>query len=160
MRAVIYIIVLFLCFACGHAVEEQIYENHKYTFIYYQKDGKCIHFELIDKYTRTSISGTPVLIFCGDEVMECNYDIDTNDPLINDSFGVSIYQCDSAYFYNTDTISVSFAREIMTRYRLSLDISYRNNLNRDEYCTLYRISPKSNGRTYIGSDGKIYERNH
>lgn len=122
MRFFISFVVMSLCLSCNYSIDKQIFENDKYRAILSEKNGKCVHLELINRESLASISGTPELILVCGEVPERDYDIDPNDTLINEAYGAAIYLCDSTYSFQTKQIDITFAKEIGTRYRLSLSI--------------------------------------
>ena len=120
MKIIIYLIALFnvlLSYSCSSRISYENYENKKYKITLKQKSN-------------------PSLIMIDGEIPEGSLRSDYNS-----TDETMLYQCDSTYCIDTDSISIAFALEVLNHKRLDLLI-YNSLLQdyKDENCTLLKQS--------------------
>lgn len=139
MKIIIYLIALFnvlLSYSCSSRISYENYENKKYKITLKQKSNIIVGFIISNKETNSKLTFTPSLIMIDGEIPEGSLrsDYNSTDETV-------LYQCDSTYCIDTDSISIAFALEVLNHKRLDLLI-YNSQLQdyKDENCTLLKQS--------------------
>ena len=109
MKIFISLIALFnvlLSCSCSSRISYENYENKKYKITLKQKSNK---------ETNSKLAFTPSLIMIDGEIPEGSLrsDYNSTDETV-------LYQCDSTYCIDTDSISIAFALEVLNHKRLDL----------------------------------------
>ena len=136
MKIFISLIALFnvlLSCSCSSRIS---YENKKYKITLKQKSNIIVGFIISNKETNSKLAFTPSLIMIDGEIPEGSLRSDYNS-----TDETELYQCDSTYCIDTDSISIAFALEVLNHKRLDLYI-YNSQLQdyKDENCTLLKQS--------------------
>lgn len=115
---------------------DENYENKKYKITLKQKSNIIVGFIISNKETNSKLAFTPSLIMIDGEIPEGSLRSDYNS-----TDETELYQCDSTYCIDTDSISIAFALEVLNHKRLDLFI-YNSQLQdyKDENCTLLKQS--------------------
>lgn len=136
MKIFISLIALFnvlLSCSCSSRIS---YENKIYKITLKQKSNIIVGFIISNKETNSKLAFTPSLIMIDGEIPEGSLrsDYNSTDETV-------LYQCDSTYCIDTDSISIAFALEVLNHKRLDLLI-YNSQLQdyKDENCTLLKQS--------------------
>lgn len=139
MKIFIYLIALFnvlLSCSCSSRISYENYENKKYKITLKQKSNIIVGFIISNKETNSKLAFTPSLIMIDGEIPEGSLrsDYNSTDETV-------LYQCDSTYCIDADSISIAFALEVLNHKRLDLLI-YNSQLQdyKDENCTLLKQS--------------------
>ena len=139
MKLFLYLIALFnvlLSCSCSSRISYENYENKRYKITLKQKSNIIVGFIISNKETNSKLAFTPSLIMIDGEIPEGSLrsDYNSTDETV-------LYQCDSAYCIDTDSISIAFALEVLNHKRLDLLI-YNSLLQdyKDENCTLLKQS--------------------
>lgn len=137
MKIFIYLIALFnvlLSYSCSSRISYENYENKRYKITLKQKSNIIVSFIISNKETNSKLAFTPSLVMIDGEIPEGSLrsDYNSTDETV-------LYQCDSTYFIDTDSISIAFALEALNHKRLDLSI-YNSRLQdyKDENCTLLK----------------------
>lgn len=139
MKIFIYLIVLLnvlLSCSCSSHISYENYENKIYKITLKQKSNIIVGFIISNKETNSKLAFTPSLVMIDGEIPEGSLRSDYNS-----TDETELYQCDSTYCLDTDSISIAFALEVLNHKRLDLFI-YNSQLQdyKDENCTLLKQS--------------------
>ena len=130
----LYPLILFACLQDGQS--NISYENKKYKITLKQKSNTIVGFIISNKETNSKLAFTPSLIMIDGEIPEGSLRSDYNS-----TDETELYQCDSTYCIDTDSISIAFALEVLNHKRLDLLIDNSQLQDyKDENCTLLKQS--------------------
>ena len=130
----LYPLILFACLQDGQS--NISYENKKYKITLKQKSNIIVGFIISNKETNSKLAFTPSLIMIDGEIPEGSLRSDYNS-----TDETELYQCDSTYCIDTDSISIAFALEVLNHKRLDLLIDNSQLQDyKDENCTLLKQS--------------------
>lgn len=137
MKIFIYLIALFnvlLSCSCSSRISYENYENEIYKITLKQKSNIIVGFIISNKKTNSKLAFTPSLVMIDGEIPEGSLRTDYNS-----TDEAVLYQCDSTYCIDTDSISIAFALEVLNHKRLDLSI-YNSQLQdyKDKDCTLLK----------------------
>lgn len=137
MKIFTYLIALFsvlLSCSCSSHISYENFENEIYKITLKQKSNIIVGFIISNKETNSKLAFTPSLVMIDGEIPEGSLrsDYNSTDETV-------LFQCDSTYCIDTDSISIAFALEVLNHERLDLSI-YNSRLQdyKDEDCTLLK----------------------
>ncbi len=119
MKMFIYLTTLFnvlLSSSCSLGMSFENYENDTYRIMLRQKSDNMVDFIILNKDTQSKMVCTPALVIIDGDIPEGSLRVDHN------RLDECLYQCDSTYCINTDSISIAFALEVSNHKRLDLVI--------------------------------------
>ena len=133
MKIFISLIALFnvlLSCSCSSRISYENYENKKYKITLKQKSNIIVGFIISNKETNSKLAFTPSLIMIDGEIPEGSLRSDYNS-----TDETELYQCDSTYCIDTDSISIAFHKRLDLLICNSQLQDYK-----DENCTLLKQS--------------------